>query len=81
MTKMVRTLNKTDAILIRVVLLNAGVKARVRVFPTSIRVVFDGAKEVVAEALNNEGYLHASAQPFGQFSFNGPNEVFVRYAA
>lgn len=81
MTKTVRTLNQTDKTLIAVALLNAGVKARIRKLHIGYRVVFDGSKDVVATVLNNEGYLTAAGDAFGPYSFNGSNEVFVRYAA
>ncbi len=78
--KMVRTLNETDKALLAAVLMNAGVKARIRKFPGCYRVVFDGARETVADALNGEGFLAAGGQPFGRFSFDG-NQAFVRYVA
>lgn len=80
MTRMVRTLTNDDKILLAAALLNAGVKARIRKLHIGYRVVFDGSYDVVASALNGEGFLAAGGEPFGKFSAQG-NQVFVRYAA
>ncbi|WP_448043757.1 hypothetical protein [Bradyrhizobium liaoningense] len=80
MFKRVRTLNDTDKALLVVALLNSGIKARIRKLRIGFRVVFEGSTDAVATVLNNEGFLTASGEQFGRFSFNGANEVFVRYA-
>lgn len=74
------SLTTTDKLLIALALKSAGIKARVRKFPSSIRVVFDGSWEAVAAALNAEGYRHANGRAFDRFSFEG-QQVFVRGVA
>jgi hypothetical protein len=80
MTKMVRTVVAADILLLKAAIKNAGIKARVRKFPTSVRVVFDCKNETMMEVLNSEGFLHASGGPFGWSSFQG-NQAFVCYMA
>lgn len=75
---MVRRLNDADRALLGVVLLNAGVKARIRKLRLGYRVVFQGAWEPVAEAINPEGFRTAGSERFGRFSFQG-QQAFVRY--
>jgi G:T-mismatch repair DNA endonuclease (very short patch repair protein) len=61
MTKMVRKFTKEDKLLLAVALLNAGIKARIKMLNLGARVVFDGSQEAVAEVLNSEGFLHPTA--------------------
>lgn len=77
---MPRHLTALDRSYLALALRNAGIKARLRVIRNGIRVVFTGERDAVREVLNAEGYLHANGQAFGPHSFNGANEVFVRYA-
>lgn len=78
----VRTLNTTDKALVAVKLLNAGVKARIKMLRIGFRVCFVGSWETVAGVLNANGYLTASGSTFDAHAFNDINgEVFVRYAA
>jgi hypothetical protein len=77
----VRTLNDADKALLALALLNADVKARIRKFPTSLRVVFEGPFEPVQAVLNENGFRFADGGLFTRFSFNQPNEVFVRFMA
>lgn len=72
---------KDHKLLIAMALLNAGVKARLRVFPTSIRVCFDGSQEAVLDTLNGLGFRNAAGGEFSRFSFNGPGEIFVHLTA
>lgn len=78
MTKQVRKFNKTDKMLLAVALLNAGIKGRIKMLNLGCRVVFEGSSDAVAAVLNSEGFLHASGDAFGPFSFQG-NQAFVRY--
>lgn len=78
MTKQVRAFNKEDKMLLAVALLNAGIKGRIRMLRLGARLVFEGSQDAVAEVLNSEGFLHASGDAFGQFSFQG-KQAFVRY--
>lgn len=78
MTKQVRTLTATDKALLALALRNAGIKARIRKFPTSIRVVFEGSWEAVRSVLNAEGFRFADGNEFGRFSNNG-NEAHIRF--
>ncbi|MGX9443880.1 hypothetical protein ACWX0K_15060 [Nitrobacteraceae bacterium UC4446_H13] len=80
MANTVRTLTTDDKVLLRAALLNAGVKARVATIRNGFRVVFEGAWQPVADALNNEGFRYAGGSTFGQFSNNG-NETYVRFMA
>jgi len=72
-----RTVTKDDKILIAAALLNAGVKARLKVIRNGVRVVFQGEWQPVAAVLNNEGYSPAGGGRFGQFNFS-QGQVFVR---
>jgi hypothetical protein len=78
MAKMVRPFSKQDKILLAAALLNAGIKARIKMLNLGARVVFEGSEEAVAEVLNNEGFLFADGQKFGRFCFQR-NQAFVRY--
>lgn len=79
MFKQIRILNDADKALLAVAFLNADVKVRIRKLRIGYRVVFDGARETVAEVLNSEGFLNAAGNAFGPHSFDG-NQAFVRYA-
>ncbi len=80
MTKTVRAFTKEDKLLLAVALLNAGIKARIKMLNLGARVVFDASQDAVAEALNSEGFLHADGGAFDKFSFQG-NQAFVRYVS
>lgn len=80
MTKTVRTLTTLDKSLIGLALLNNGIKARVRRFPTSLRVCFEGSQETVLRVLNDEGFLNSSGGQFTRFNFQD-SQVFVYFAA
>jgi hypothetical protein len=81
MAKTVRTLTKADQSLIGLALLNNGIKARTRRFPTSLRVCFEGSQETALQVLNAEGFLNSSGEQFTRFNLNQPHEVFVYFAA
>ena len=83
MANTVRTLTKEDQALAAVVLLNAGVKARIRSVRAGFRVVFVGSWQTVATALNEYGFKSAAMASFDRFAFNDTDpshgEVFVRF--
>lgn len=74
----VRPLTAADRALLALALENAGIKARIRKLRLGVRVVFKGPWQAVAEAINPEGFRHASGHPFEQTSFQG-DQAFVRY--
>ena len=74
-----RKLNDFDKSYISVALSNVGIKARVRKFNGSIRIVFDGDRDVVIATLNAEGYRRLNGE-ITRFSFNGENELFIHGA-
>jgi hypothetical protein len=80
MTKTVRTLTTLDKSLIGLALLNNGIKARIRRFPTSLRVCFEGSQETVLRVLNEEGFLNSGGDQFTRFNFQD-SQVFVYFAA
>jgi hypothetical protein len=80
MTKTVRTLTTLDKSLIGLALLNNGIKARIRRFPTSLRVCFEGSQETVLRVLNDEGFLNSRGGQFTRFNFQD-SQVFVYFAA
>ncbi len=75
----VRYTNTNDKLLLAIVLLNAGIKARMRVIRDGIRVVFLSTidREAVAALLNAEGFRFAAGTEFTRFSFDG-DQLFVR---
>lgn len=82
MTRFARTLNADDKTLLAALLLIAGVKARIRKFPTSFRVCFDGSQDAVLDVLNGNGFIRADGSSFTCTAFNGGrNEVFVHRVA
>lgn len=74
----VRTLTDADRSLLRLALANAGIKARVRKFPGTLRVVFEGARESVERVLNDNDFRNACGRPFDRDAFEG-EQVFIRY--
>ena len=72
-----RRLNDLDKSYLAVALANVGVKARIRKFPRSFRICFEGNQALVLSVLNSEGYRNAAGQEFSRFSFNQPHEIFV----
>lgn len=79
MTNRVRQITAADKPNLAIVLLNAGVKARLAVKRGCIRAVIDGEfdRASVAAALNENGFRFAAGREFGRFSFDG-QQVFVR---
>lgn len=79
MTKPVRYITAADKPLLAIVLLNAGVKARLAVQRSCIRAVIAGDfdRDAVVAALNEYGFRDAGAQPFARISFQG-EQLFVR---
>lgn len=82
MTNPVRYITKADKPLLAIVLLNAGVKARLAVQRSCIRAVISGDFDhsAVVSALNEYGFRDASGQAFSRISFQG-DQLFVRGVA
>lgn len=79
MIPMVRTLTQSDKAILAIVLLDAGVKARIRKIRIGFRVCFEGEQTAVLVALNNNGFRDGCGSHFSHLSFNQPHEIFVRY--
>lgn len=72
-----RTLTNDDKLLLRVALINAGIKGRVASIRNGLRIVFQGDWQPVADVLNNECFSPAGGGRFGQHNFSG-GQAFVR---
>ena len=80
----VRTITKEDKALAALVLLNAGIKARIKMLNHGFRIVFVGEWQTAALVLTENGFRFANGLGFtssAQFHDIDPNhgEVFVRY--
>jgi len=80
----IRRCTNTDKAAILAALAQAGIKARVRMFPTTTRICLHSgaettseARETVARVLTEAGYRYAGGQPFVARMFNQPHELFV----
>jgi len=82
MNNPVRYITKADKPLLAIVLLNAGVKARLAVQRNCIRAVISGEfdRTGVVNALNEYGFRDAAGQAFTRISFQG-EQLFVRGVA
>ena len=78
----VRTLTAADKALLALSLSNHGVKARIRQFRGSLRVVIiSGTQDDTLAAINDNGFLNPVGEKFTRFSFNGAVEIHVHYMA
>ena len=79
----VRTVDNTDKTIISILLKNTNIKNQIKMINNGLRVVFEGDWNLVAIALNENGYLHAGHCKFTKSCFNDTDpkhgEVFVRF--
>lgn len=81
-TTYIRRCTPIDKATILAALSAAGLKVRIRHFPTTMRVCLnseatDAARETVCHVLNAHGYRYAGGSAFTPRHFNQPHEVFV----